>query len=191
MCFRSKSLDFELYWPHLLLNIYGGMPALKLAAHSWSPMGNCQVVGKQMCLTSFTVCILLQQTHGYVPSYIRHVSALRFLPWTMCSYFVLFLATKKEPGQFSGIAMGYGLDDRGGGGSRPGQGLRIFLLTIASKLALGPTQPPIQWVAGALSLGVKRPGREADRSPPSSAKVKNARSYTSAPSRRLHGVMLS
>jgi hypothetical protein len=41
-----------------------------------------------------------------------------------------------------------------------------------SKTALGPTQPPIQWVPGALSLGVKRPGREADHSPPSSAEVK-------------------
>jgi len=29
----------------------------------------------------------------------------------------------------------------------------------------------IQWVAGALSLGVKLPGREADHSPPSSAGV--------------------
>jgi hypothetical protein len=39
-------------------------------------------------------------------------------------------------------------------------------------MALGPTQPPIQWVLEALSLGVKRPGREADHSPPSSAEVK-------------------
>jgi hypothetical protein len=38
--------------------------------------------------------------------------------------------------------------------------------------ALGPTQPPIQWLTGALSLGVKRPGREADHSPLSSAEVK-------------------
>jgi hypothetical protein len=38
--------------------------------------------------------------------------------------------------------------------------------------ALGPTQPPIQWVAGAISLGVKWPGCEADHSPPSSAEVK-------------------
>jgi hypothetical protein len=30
----------------------------------------------------------------------------------------------------------------------------------------------IEWVPGALSLGVKRPGREADHSPPSSAEVK-------------------
>jgi hypothetical protein len=36
----------------------------------------------------------------------------------------------------------------------------------------GPTQPPIQWVPGALSLWVKQPGREADHSPPSSAEVK-------------------
>jgi hypothetical protein len=32
--------------------------------------------------------------------------------------------------------------------------------------------PPIQWVPGALSLGVNRPGREAGHSPPSSAEVK-------------------
>jgi hypothetical protein len=56
---------------------------------------------------------------------------------------------------------------------------------------LGPTQPAIQWVPGALSLEVKRPGREADHSPPSSAKVKNAWSYTSTPPIRLHGVVLS
>jgi hypothetical protein len=51
-------------------------------------------------------------------------------------------------------------------------GLGIFLFTTASKTALGPIQPPIQWVTGALSLGVKRPGREANHSLPSSAKVK-------------------
>jgi hypothetical protein len=45
--------------------------------------------------------------------------------------------------------------------------LGIFLFTTASRTALGPTQPPIQWVLGALSLG-----READHSLPSSAEVK-------------------
>jgi hypothetical protein len=39
-------------------------------------------------------------------------------------------------------------------------------------MVLGPTQPPIQWVPGALSLGVKRPGREADHSLLSRAEVK-------------------
>jgi hypothetical protein len=50
--------------------------------------------------------------------------------------------------------------------------LEIFLFTTASRTALGPTQPPIQWVPGALSLVVKRPGHEADHSPQSSADVK-------------------
>jgi hypothetical protein len=31
---------------------------------------------------------------------------------------------------------------------------------IVSRLVLGPTQPPIQWVPGALSLGVEQPGCE-------------------------------
>jgi hypothetical protein len=68
-----------------------------------------------------------------------------------------------------GIAMGYGLDSRG---SIPGR-CKIFFFSTVSTLALGPTQPPIQWVPGVLSLGVKRLGREADHSPPSSAEVKN------------------
>jgi hypothetical protein len=50
--------------------------------------------------------------------------------------------------------------------------LGIFLFTTVSKPALEATQPPMQWVPGALSLRVKRPGREADHSPPSSVEVK-------------------
>jgi hypothetical protein len=52
------------------------------------------------------------------------------------------------------------------------RGLGIFLFATASGAALGPAQPPIQWVPGALSLGVKRPGRETDHSLPSSVEVK-------------------
>jgi hypothetical protein len=52
------------------------------------------------------------------------------------------------------------------------QELGIFLFTTASRPALESTQPLIQWVAGVISLGVKRPWREADHSPPSSAEVK-------------------
>jgi hypothetical protein len=37
----------------------------------------------------------------------------------------------------------------------PQQRQRIFLLAPASRPALGPTQPPIQWVPGVLSPGVK------------------------------------
>jgi hypothetical protein len=76
----------------------------------------------------------------------------------------------------SDITLRYGLEDRG---FESRQELGIFLFTTASRTALGPTQTPIQWVPGALSLGLKRPGREADHSPPYSAEVKNAWSYTS------------
>jgi hypothetical protein len=53
------------------------------------------------------------------------------------------------------------------------QGEAIFLFFAASVPALGPTQPPIKWIPGALFPGVKRPRREADHSLPSSAEVKN------------------
>jgi len=59
--------------------------------------------------------------------------------------------------------------------------VRIFHFTIASRQALGPNQPTNQWVPVVLSLRVKRPGRPADNSPPSSAKVKSAWSYSSTP----------
>jgi len=38
----------------------------------------------------------------------------------------------------------------------------VFVFTTASRPALGPTQPPIQWVPGVLSLGVKQLGCEAN-----------------------------
>jgi hypothetical protein len=70
------------------------------------------------------------------------------------------------------------------------QGLGIFLFTTASRMALGPTQPPIQRVPGALSLGVKWPGLEADHSPPSSVEVKGCvELYLHSPI-RVHGVVL-
>jgi hypothetical protein len=52
------------------------------------------------------------------------------------------------------------------------RGLGTFIFIIASRKALGPTQPPIQWAPGTLSLGVKRPGSEADQSPLSNAEIK-------------------
>jgi len=65
--------------------------------------------------------------------------------------------------------LGYGLDDRG---FLSRQVLGIFLFTTASRPTLGPTQPPIQWVPGALSLELRRLGSKADHLPPSGAEVK-------------------
>jgi len=67
------------------------------------------------------------------------------------------------------------------GWSESRQGLRIILFTTALTPALGSTHPPIPWVPGALFLGVKRSGHEADHSPPSSAEFKNGSNYTSTP----------
>jgi hypothetical protein len=74
--------------------------------------------------------------------------------------------TVRGPGSSVGIMTGYGLD---GPGIKSRWG-RDFLHT--SRLALGPTQPPVQWVLG-LSQGVKQPGHGADRPPPPRAEVEN------------------
>jgi hypothetical protein len=53
------------------------------------------------------------------------------------------------------IVSDYGLDE-GDRGSILGRGERTFPLASVSRPALGPTQPPVRWVPGVLSLGVKR-----------------------------------
>jgi hypothetical protein len=49
-------------------------------------------------------------------------------------------------------------------------------------LSKSSTQPPIQWVPGALSQVVKRRRRETDQSPSTSVEVKKTWVYTSTPS---------
>jgi hypothetical protein len=51
------------------------------------------------------------------------------------------------------------------------QGQEFSLLNI-TQTGSGSTQLPIQLVLGALSLGVKWQGREADHSPPNNAEIK-------------------
>jgi hypothetical protein len=53
--------------------------------------------------------------------------------------------------------------------------------SATSRPALEPTQPPIQWILEAVPLEVKRQGREADHSPPSSADFKNGGSIPPLP----------
>jgi hypothetical protein len=66
-----------------------------------------------------------------------------------------------------------------------------FLFAMAFRASLGPNQPPIKWVPGALSSEVKRPGSVDDHSPSSSAEIKKAWSYISTSPIRLHGVVLN
>jgi hypothetical protein len=75
----------------------------------------------------------------------------------------------------------------GSRGSFPGgtlyhiKNLWNFLFTIMFRPDLGLTQPHIQLVQEALFLVVKRPWREADNPPLSSAEIKIAWIYTSTP----------
>jgi hypothetical protein len=68
---------------------------------------------------------------------------------------------------------------QGGRNSSPCR-VKNFHFSTSSSPALGYTQPPVQWVQGSFR-GVKRKGREADHSPPTTAEVKNAWIYTTTP----------
>jgi hypothetical protein len=67
------------------------------------------------------------------------------------------------------IATSCGLD---GGGSVPRRD-KIFLFSIASKLAPESIQPPVQWLLVAIAPGIKRSGHETDRLHPSTAEARN------------------
>jgi hypothetical protein len=77
-----------------------------------------------------------------------------------------------------GRAIGYGLDDRGVGVRVP---IASIIFSTSTRPALGSTQTSDQWVPGAPSLGVNRPGREAHYSPPTSIEVKKTWTYASTP----------
>jgi hypothetical protein len=73
------------------------------------------------------------------------------------------------------------LDDRGSipGRRREGKGIYSLRHRVQTGSGAHPVSYPMD--TGGLSPRVKWPGREADSLPPSSAKVKNAWSYTSTP----------
>jgi hypothetical protein len=72
------------------------------------------------------------------------------------------------------------------GSSSPGRAGNFFVFTTVSRPALGPHPVSYPISTRGSFPGVKRPGREADHTPPSSAEVKNALSYTSNPQIRLN-----
>jgi hypothetical protein len=87
----------------------------------------------------------------------------------------LFIVTNTSNGSsrdsIVGTATGYGLDDRG-------VGVRV---PLGSRIFSYPRRPDRLWGpmgTGGFSPGVKRQGREADHSPPTSAEVKKMWLYT-------------
>jgi hypothetical protein len=62
--------------------------------------------------------------------------------------------------------------------SIPGRGKIFFFYSVASRPALSPTLPPIQWVQEVIPAGVRRTGREAGHSrPPSVGHSKQKSAY--------------
>lgn len=84
-----------------------------------------------------------------------------------------------------GAVMGHRLDDRG---SIPDRGKRFFHYFAATKLPLGTTQPPIQWVLRDIPQGANLPGSETDHSCPS-ASVVNTHGRISYSFTCLHSVV--
>jgi hypothetical protein len=109
-----------------------------------SIQGERTEIGKHVC-----VCLL-----G------GHVSTLFFLDKNYINFSEVSRPTLYKGSRVSSgsIVSDYGLDDRaiGRSGFDPRQGKRIFPLSSVSRPALGPTQPPVHWVPGVLSRGVKR-----------------------------------
>jgi hypothetical protein len=70
-----------------------------------------------------------------------------------------------------GVALSCGLDDRG---SRVRFPARAGNFSLHRRVQIGSGTRPASYPMGmgALSLGIKRPGSEADHSPPSSAEIK-------------------
>jgi hypothetical protein len=92
----------------------------------------------------------------------------------LCTNFYVFSHETHETCRDSsiGIALDYGLDDRGSRVRFPaGAGNFSLHHRVQNGSGAHPASYPMG-TRGSLSLGVKRPGREADHSSPSSAEVK-------------------
>jgi hypothetical protein len=96
--------------------------------------------------------------------------------------------SRQEPGSSVSIVSGYGLDDRTIDGRSPAE-RKDFSSSPVSRPALWSIHPPLQWVPGVLSPGVKR-GRGVTLTTHIHlvSRTRMSRSYISSPPKRLRGV---
>jgi hypothetical protein len=103
---------------------------------------------------------------------------------------IFFFPSIEAPNCLNGVGVAQYIDGlRAGLPGFDSRQCKIFLFTTASRPKLGPTQPPIQWVA--LFWRVKRQGHEAYYWPPSSAEVMKGGAIHSLPHICLHSLMLN
>jgi hypothetical protein len=84
-----------------------------------------------------------------------------------------------------GIALSYGMENPGSITGSAG----FFSFPQRPDQLLRPAQPLIQWVLGALSQGVKRPGRDAGNSPRLVQRSRKVELYLHSPI-CIHGIVL-
>jgi hypothetical protein len=95
-------------------------------------------------------------------------------PWVLIPFeaWIYLLFCPKTRDSSVGMALGYGLDDRGCRLRFPAAAVN-FSLNHRAPNGSGAHPASYPMDTRALSLGVKRPGREAVHSPPSSTEIKD------------------
>jgi hypothetical protein len=102
----------------------------------------------------------------------RKITTAKFILIKIQKVITKYFYSHRSRGSSVSTVPNYGLDDKAIEVRSSAEAEGIFPLSSVSRPALGPTQPPVQWVPRVLSPeGKARPGNNADHSPPSSAEV--------------------
>jgi hypothetical protein len=100
---------------------------------------------------TLSVLIIKGNRHTIKSKNFQTINATHFIP-----YLSMIYPHSMRRGSSIITVSGYGLDDRVIDVRSPADRREFFCLTCVSRPALGPNQPPVQWVPGVLSPGVKR-----------------------------------
>jgi hypothetical protein len=142
------------------VNMHGTPNCMKLVSHEFATLKLFDLLKRP--------CWLLYR--GNTPGFCRHPFEYGSRFQRFSYVFLFILRSLWTLDSAVGVAIGYGQEGRGVEVQVP---VGIFFSSLHHLHHLGPTQPHIKWVPGAISPGVKRPGPEADHSHLASAEVKN------------------